>query len=245
MFDFLGNYLSTLLHWPSTQAPWPALFQVQLRIGSYHFVDHSLWAPTYMKFSYWRWGQCMETQYILNMEKSLTALSLKVSDPGLNGKNAIHKWKEFLFPEWLGGRTWKLEHANVSWWSLKAYHSIPLVALPGVFIICSLSFIPLRTTLLFWSESWMRFQACLLIHSRWKGMGMGQPQGKITNLVLFSGVWRKSYLWKSHWVCQRESLPLPTFQLRANEMDTHLFWNMKMHWDERGCKAYCWGPPPG
>lgn len=33
----------------------------------------------------------METQYILNMEKSLTALSLKVSDPGLNGKNAIHK----------------------------------------------------------------------------------------------------------------------------------------------------------
>lgn len=38
MFDLLGNYLSTLLHWPSTQAPWPVLFQVQLRTGSDCFV---------------------------------------------------------------------------------------------------------------------------------------------------------------------------------------------------------------
>lgn len=69
------------------------------------------------------------------------------------------------------------------------------------------------------------FPACILTHSRQQGMSRGQPQGEMANIFLLTGVWREECCLgkkKSHWVLQRQSLPVPTLQLRGK-------WNWYLH----------------
>lgn len=139
------------------------------------------------------------------------------------------------------------KHANVYWWSLKAYRFQPAGGLTqGLYNLSPVIHNTQdNTSILIGIMD--AFLAGILTYSRQKRTGKGQPQGKITDLVLLTGVWRKEDHLQSTLGFAKGKFSCANFttQGQMKLMLAYMFLDMTMHWDETGCRAYSGGPPPG
>lgn len=111
---------------------------------------------------------------------------------------------------------------------------IPLVALPRVFIICPLSSIPPRTTLLFWSEPWMQFWHVFGL-TRAERNGEGTTTRGGDKPCPFQRGLEERVMSENHTgFCRGKVCLFQLYNSGANETNTYMFLKMKMHWDETG-----------
>lgn len=171
-------------------------------------MDHSHWALANMKFSYWRWGRCMETVYLKHGEIIPSPVSKGFRPWAYMGRMLfITERKVFLLS------TTRMQGTGV--WACKYLlmrsRSLRLTSLrwpfPGLYNLSLVIHITQDIT---------SISMEIMKGFRQRGMRRGRPQGEITNLVLppseSEGKWT---ICISHWVLRRESLLVSTLQLRG------------------------------